>query len=162
MKNFNQVSEILNGKLSFNFQSAGLVKEIELDSLPPETIAILLDYGTRKLNDKVNSLFAKDSNTESREALVERVWAEALEGKLGERRAPALGQKDFRDFILSLLRSQGIASKVLKPLNGTTPEVIVKTIWENEGAEYQAKVLAELKRRFDESKKLFEGFEVKK
>ena len=154
------IKNLLENKLVFNFQSAKLQKEIPLDELPDETIAILLDYGTRKLNDKVNSLFANPKNTQSREELVERVWTEALEGRLGERRVVSSGNTEFRNYILSFLRSKGVAAKMLKPLKGATPEAIINAVWGKESDEYRAKVLTELKRRYDESLKALQEIKI--
>lgn len=158
--NMDKIKALLGNKLVFNFQSAGIQKEIALDDLPEETIAILLDYGTRKLNDKVNSLYASPKNDKSREELVERVLSEALEGRLGERRVVSSGNTGFRDYILSFLRAKGVSAKMLKPIKGATPEAIVNTVWSKDGEEYRAKVLAELKRRYDESLKMLGDIEI--
>ena len=158
--NIETIKNLLDNKLVFNFQSAKMQKEVCIDELPEETIAILLDYGTRKLNDKVNSLFANPKNDKSREELVERVWAEALEGKLGERRAISSGNTEFRNYILSFLRSKGVASKMLKPLKGATPEAIINAVWEKESPEYRTKVLNELRRRYDESLKALQDITI--
>lgn len=158
--NMDKIKTLLDNKLVFNFQSAGIQKEVSLDDLPEETIAILLDYGTRKLNDKVNSLYASPKNDKSREELVERVLSEALEGRLGERRVVSSGNTGFRDYILSFLRAKGVAAKMLKPIKGATPEAIINTVWVKEPAEYKEKVLAELKRRYDESLKMLGDIKI--
>ena len=158
--NIDKIKTLLDNKLVFNFQSAGVQKEIALDDLPEETLAILLDYGTRKLNDKVNSLYASPKNDKSREELVERVMSEALEGRLGERRVVSSGNTGFRDYILSYLRARGVSAKMLKPIKGATPEAIVNTIWTKESEEYRAKVLAELKRRYEESLKMLGDIKI--
>ena len=158
--NIDKIKTLLDNKLVFNFQSAGIQKEIALDDLPEETLAILLDYGTRKLNDKVNSLYASPKNDKSREELVERVMSEALEGRLGERRVVSSGNTGFRDYILSYLRARGVSAKMLKPIKGATPEAIVNTIWTKESEEYRAKVLAELKRRYEESLKMLGDIKI--
>lgn len=158
--NIETIKNLLENKLVFNFQSAKMQKEIALDELPEETIAILLDYGTRKLNDKVNSLFANPKNDKTREELVERVWEEALEGRLGERRVVSSGNAEFRNYILSFLRSKGVASKMLKPLKGATPEAIINAVWEKESAEYKTKVLTELRRRYDESLRALQDIQI--
>lgn len=159
--NIDKIKTLLDNKLVFNFQSAGVQKEISLDDLPEETIAILLDYGTRKLNDKVNSLYASPKNEATREELVERVMSEALEGRLGERRVVSSGNTGFRDYILSFLRAKGVTAKMLKPIKGATPEAIINTVWAKESAEYKEKVLAELRRRYDESLKMLGDIEIK-
>lgn len=155
-----KVAEILNNKLCFNFASAKQNYEISFDEMPAESIAIILDYGTRKLNDKVNSLFASEKNTATREQLIVRVLGELKEGTLGERKAAAGGSTAFRDFIFSVLRGAGKTAKELKAFNSLTPEKIVEKIWKEASAEKQAEILAELKRRFDEAQKLQRGFEI--
>lgn len=159
--NIDKIKALLDNRLVFNFQSARIQKEIALDDLPEETIALLLDYGTRKLNDKVNSLFANEKNTATREQLIERVWGELKEGTLGERKNTAGGNTAFRDFIFSILRGAGRSAKELKAYNGLTPEKIVAEIWKEASAEKQAEILAELKSRFEEVQKLQSGFEIK-
>ena len=155
MSNLEQIRTILNNKLTFNFQSANIVKEINLDDLPPETLSILLDYGTRKLNDKVNSLY-KANPEQTRQNLVERVWAEAIEGKLGERRAQSNGEAGLRNFILSWCRSNGIKAAALADLKGATPQTIINEIWGEKSDEYREKALAEFRRRYEESLKAIE------
>lgn len=153
--NLNAVANILNNRLTFNFQSANITKEIRLDELPPETLAILLDYGTRKLNDKVNSLY-KANPEQTRQSLVERVWTEALEGKLGERRTQSNGETGLRNFILSWCRSNGIKAAALVDLKGATPQTIINEIWGERSDEYREKALAEFRRRYEESLKAIE------
>lgn len=156
-----KVAEILNNQLNFNFASTKQNFEISFDEIPAESIAIILDYGTRKLNDKVNSLFANEKNTATREQLIARVLGELKEGTLGERKNTAGGNTAFRDFIFSILRGAGKSAKELKAYNSLTPEKIVAEIWKDANTEKQAEILAELKRRFDEAQKLRSGFEIK-
>lgn len=156
-----KVAEILNNQLNFNFASTKQSFEIGLDEIPAESIAIILDYGTRKLNDKVNSLFASEKNTATREQLIERVLGELKAGTLGERKTSSGANTAFRDFIFSILRGAGKSAKELKAYNSLTPEKIVAEIWKDASAERQAEILAELKRRFDEAQKLQSGFEIK-
>lgn len=151
-----EAASILDYTLHFNFKSAGLVKDCRLADLPAETLAILLDYGTRKLNDKVNSLYAMDSNELPRSALVERVWAEALEGRLGERRAQSSGHVGLRNYILSYLRQHGATAKKLEPFKGATPQAIINTIYSGKDESGREKILAEFTRRYEESLKAIE------
>lgn len=155
-----KVAELLNNQLNFNFASTKQNFEISLDEIPAESIASILDYGTRKLNDKVNSLFASEKNTATREQLIERVLGELKEGTLGERKTTAQNTA-FRDFIFSILRGAGKTAKELKAYNSLAPEKIVAEIWKDASAERQAEILAELKRRFDEAQQLQTGFEIK-
>lgn len=148
----NAAVAILNNKLTFNFKSAGLCKEAAITDFPPETIAVLLDYGTRKLNDRVNSLYATPNNEKTREALVEQVYNEALAGKLAERKAPGSSeQNQFRDFILLYLRSQNVPATTLKPLKGATPAAIVNTIWHNADDARREAIKVELFNRWKKS-----------
>lgn len=156
-----KVAEILNNKLNFNFASAKQNFEISFDEIPAESIAIILDYGTRKLNDKVNSLYANEKNNSTREQLIARVLGELKEGTLGERKNTAGGNTAFRDFIFSILRGAGKSTKELKAYNSLTPEKIVAEIWKEANTEKQAEILAELKSRFEEVQKLQSGFEIK-
>lgn len=161
LSKMDKVAEILNNKLNFNFASTKQSFEVSFDEMPAESIAIILDYGTRKLNDKVNSLFASEKNTATREQLIERVLGELKEGTLGERKTTAGGNAAFRDFIFSILRGAGKSAKELKAYNSLAPEKIVAEIWKDASAEKQAEILAELKRRFEEMQKLQNGFAIK-
>lgn len=148
----NAAVAILNNKLTFNFKSAGICKEASITDFPSETIAALLDYGTRKLNDRVNSLYATPNNEKPREALVEQVYNEALAGKLAERKAPGSSeQNQFRDFILLYLRSQNVPVATLKPLKGATPAAIVNTIWHNADDARREAIKVELFNRWKKS-----------
>lgn len=161
LSKMNEVAEILNNKLNFNFASTKQNFEISFDEMPAESIAIILDYGTRKLNDKVNSLFANEKNNATREQLIERVLGELKEGTLSERKNTSGGNTAFRDFIFSILRGAGKSAKELKAYNSLTPEKIVAEIWKEANTEKQAEILAELKSRFEEVQKLQSGFEIK-
>lgn len=161
LSKMDKVAELLNNKLNFNFASTKQNFEISFDEIPAESIAIILDYGTRKLNDKVNSLFASEKNKATREQLIERVLGELKAGTLGERKNTAGGNTAFRDFIFSILRGAGKSAKELKAYNSLAPEKIVEEIWKDASAERQAEILAELKSRFDEAQKLQSGFEIK-
>lgn len=154
-----EVEAKLSGKLTFNFKSAGVTKEIELRELATETIATLLDYGTRKLNDKVNSLYAANPEP-GRAAYVERVWKEAIEGKLGERRMLVSGNAGLRNYIFTFLKSQNVPAKKIEALKGLTPEKIVETVWSNKDPAHQAAILAELQTRYEESLKVIDGLDI--
>lgn len=160
LSKMDKVAEILNNKLNFNFASTKQNFEIGLEEIPAESIAILLDYGTRKLNDKVNSLYANEKNTATREQLIERVLGELKDGTLSERKNTTGGNTAFRDFIFAVLRGAGKTAKELKAYNSLTPEKIVAEIWKEASTEKQAEILAELKRRFEEMQKLQSGFEI--
>ena len=157
---FNEVASQLGGKLHFNFKSAGITKEIDLEDLPVETIAILLDYGTRKLNDKVNSLFAMPTNEASRAQLVERVWQEALEGNLGERRSTGSGQAGLRNYILQYIKAQGVPAKAVEHLKGATPQAVINAIYSKKTEEQRVAILAEFTKRYDESLRAMADFDI--
>lgn len=161
LSKLDKVAELLNNKLNFNFASTKQNFEISFDEIPAESIAIILDYGTRKLNDKVNSLYANEKNNATREQLIARVLGELKEGTLGERKNTAGGNTAFRAFIFSILRGAGKSTKELKAYNGLAPEKIVEEIWKEANTEKQAEILAELKNRFEEVQKLQSGFEIK-
>ena len=161
LSKMDKVAELLNNKLNFNFASTKQNFEIGFDEIPAESIAIILDYGTRKLNDKVNSLYANEKNNATREQLIARVLGELKEGTLSERKNTAGGNTAFRDFIFSILRGAGKSAKELKAYNSLAPEKIVAEIWKEANTEKQAEILAELKRRFEEAQKLKSGFEIK-
>lgn len=160
LSKMDKVAEILDNKLNFNFASTKQNFEIGFDEMPAESIASILAYGTRRLNDKVNSMYASEKNTATREQLIERVLGELKEGTLGERKTTAGGNTAFRDFIFAVLRGVGKTAKELKVYNSLAPEKIVAEIWKEAPAEKQAEILAELKRRFDEAQKLQSGFEI--
>ena len=157
---FNEVSNQLGGVLHFNFKSAGITKEVELTELPVETIAILLDYGTRKLNDKVNSLFAMPTNAASRAQLVERVWKEALEGNLGERRSAGSGQAGLRNYILQYVKAQGVPAKAVEHLKGATPQAVINAIYSKKSEEQRVAILSEFTKRYEESLRAMADFDI--
>lgn len=148
----NDIAKLLNGELVFNFTSAGETRTAKIDELPAESIALLLSYGCRKLNDTVNSR-AKDNPELSRADIVESVWQQFIDGELGQRRTQT-SDKGFKDFIFELLRAKGYKVKDFEPVRGATPAVIVATFWSKAGAEKQAEILAELSKRYEQVKAL--------
>lgn len=152
MTDANKIFELLNGELTFNFASAGIEKTIKISDIPEESLAVLLSYGCRKLNDRVNSQ-AKDSDTPKKE-LIERALEDLLSGKLGSGRAPQSSNKAFKDFIFEVLKGQGYRVKDFEPVRGATPEVIVRTFWHNASPEQQATILDKLQQRFEQVKAL--------
>lgn len=150
MTDANKIFELLNGELTFNFAGAGIEKTIRIDEIPEESLAVLLSYGCRKLNDRVNSQ-AKDSDTPKKE-LIDRAIEDLLSGKLGSGRAPQSSNKAFKDFIFEVLKGQGYRVKDFEPVRGATPEVIVRTFWHNASPEQQATILDKLQQRFEQVK----------
>lgn len=155
----NKAASLLDYKLTFNFKSAGEEHTCYLWDLPAETLACLLDYGTRRLNDKVNSLFAANPE-QGRPAYVKRVMQEALEGKLGERRAASSGNAGLRNYILTFIKAQGVPAKELESYKGATPEAIINGLYTNKSPEDKSKILAVLTKRYEESLKALDGVDL--
>ena len=151
MTDVNKIFELLNGELTFNFAGAGIEKTIKIADIPEESLAVLLSYGCRKLNDRVNSQ-AKDSDTPKAE-LIDRALEDLLSGRAGGR-APQSSNKAFKDFIFEALKGQGYRVKDFESVRGATPEVIVRTFWRNASPEQQATILDKLQQRFEQVKAL--------
>lgn len=154
-----KAAKLLDYKLSFNFKSAGEEHTCYLWDLPSETIACLLDYGTRRLNDKVNSLYAANSEP-GRASYVKRVMQEALEGKLGERRAASSGNVGLRNYILTFIKAQNVPAKELESYKGATPEAIINGIYAAKSVEDRGKILAELTKRYEMSLQALDGVDL--
>lgn len=152
MTDANKIFELLNGELTFNFAGAGIEKTIKISDIPEESLAVLLSYGCRKLNDRVNSQ-AKDSDT-PKAGLIARAIEDLLSGNLGSGRAPQSSNKAFKDFIFEVLKGQGYRVKDFESVRGATPEVIVRTFWHNASPEQQATILEKLQQRFEQVKAL--------
>lgn len=116
----------LNGALSltFNFTAAGIVEQIPLGTLPQESIVALLQYGTRKGNDYVNSAFKAESEkggTKTRQDFAIE-WIEKLKaGTLGTRTTSPQSEEEkaWRDFVAMQAKRIGIQAKALKGLGAT-------------------------------------------
>lgn len=115
----------LNGSLSltFNFPSAGIIEQIPLGSLPESSIIALLQYGTRKGNDFVNSAFKAESDkggSKSRQEFVAE-WLEKLKaGTLGTRSSVQSEEaKAWREFVASQAKRVGIQAKAIKGLDAS-------------------------------------------
>lgn len=146
------VNKILQSELVFNFTSAGETRTAKIHELPAESIALLLSYGCRKLNDTVNSR-AKDNPDLPRSDIVESVWGQFIEGELGQRRAQT-SDKGFKDFIFELLRAKGYKVKDFEKVRGATPFVIIQTFWSNVNEARQNEILRELEKRYEQVKAL--------
>lgn len=152
MTDANKIFELLNGELTFNFAGAGESYTVKIDEIPEESLAILLSYGCRKLNDRVNSQ-AKEGNATKAE-LISVAMQDLKNGNLGAGRRPQSSNKSFKDFIFEVLRGQGYRVKDFEPVRGATPEVIVRTFWHNTTPEQQATILSKLQQRFEQVKAL--------
>ena len=123
--------------LSFNINKTS--HEVDISKLPVSTIDRLLQYGTRILNDKINSEASKAAGEgksyDKDEAAA--VWIQkAIEGKLGERTARSTDPryKILKELVVGKLAALGItkadAAKLCKsPLDGfkTFIELVLST-----------------------------------
>lgn len=157
MTNFENVKKILNGQLTFNFKSANESKTIKIDDIPEESLAVILDYGTRKLNDMVNSAFAGDKNTKSREQIVEEAWSKMTHGTLGIRQSV---DTELRDFIIDLLKSNGIPSEMLKNAKKQAPVDILRSVYPEDDDSTIEKKMDKIKGMLAQQKALFDGFSL--
>lgn len=157
MTNFENVEKILNGQLTFNFKSANESKTIKIADIPEESLAVILDYGTRKLNDMVNSAFAGDKNTKSREQIVEEVWSKLVQGTLGIRQNV---DAELRDFTIDLLKNNGIPSDMLKNAKKQAPIDILRSVYPDDEEEILQKKMDKIKEMLAQQKALFEGFSL--
>lgn len=157
MTNFEKVKQLLNGQLVFNFKSANESKTINIDDIPAESLAVILDYGTRKLNDMVNSAFAGDNNTKSREQLVEEVWAKMTRGTIGIRQNV---DTELRDFTIDLLKNNGIPSDMLKNAKKQAPIDILRSVYPDDEEEILQKKMDKIKGMLAQQKALFAGFSL--
>lgn len=157
MTNFENVKKLLNGQLTFNFKSANESKTIKIDDIPEESLAVILDYGTRKLNDMVNSAFAGDKNTKSREQIVEEVWAKMTQGTIGIRQNV---DTELRDFTIDLLKNNGIPSDMLKNAKKQAPIDILRSVYPDDEEEILQKKMDKIKGMLAQQKALFDGFSL--
>lgn len=157
MTNFEKVKKLLNGQLAFNFKSANESKTIKIDEIPAESLAVILDYGTRKLNDMVNSAFAGDKNTKSREQIVEEVWAKMIHGTIGIRQNV---DTELRDFTIDLLKNKGIPSDMLKNAKKQAPIDILRSVYPDDEEEILQKKMDKIKGMLAQQKALFSGFSL--
>lgn len=157
MTNFEDVKHLLRNQLIFNFKSANESKTINIDDIPAESLAVILDYGTRKLNDMVNSTFAGDKNTKSREQIVEEVWLKLVQGTIGIRQNV---DTELRDFIIDLLKNNGIPSDMLKNAKKQTPVDILRSVYPDDEEELIQKKMDKIKGMLAQQKALFDGFSL--
>lgn len=157
MTNFENVEKFLHGQLTFNFKSANESKTIKIADIPAESLAVILDYGTRKLNDMVNSAFAGDNNTKTREQLVEEVWSRMVNGTIGIRQTV---DTELRDFIIDLLKNKGIPSDMLKNAKKQLPIDILRSVYPDDEEEILQKKMDKIKGMLAQQKALFRGFSL--
>lgn len=98
--------------LTFNFKKAGITRNYKLGELPLKTIYALLQYGTRKGNDTVNSAFSEDQS-KPRAVLVDEFCERLLSGNFGQRKtAGSSFEIGFRNYLRNLLKNAGLPAKV--------------------------------------------------
>lgn len=104
-----------NFELSFNFKSAGVCQTYKVGDLPKESILALLQYGTRKGNDAVNSAAAANPE-KNRVALVDEWLDKLIKGELGQANRTN-EDAQFKAFVVQALKANGMQAKALKGLN---------------------------------------------
>ena len=109
--------EIENIELVFNFKAAGVTEKRRLSDLPTKTVLTLLQYGTRKANDSVNSSFNDEKNSKTRGELIADFMAKIDSGEFNPSRDTS--ESDFKAFVKKWLVIKGAPKKSLtgKTLN---------------------------------------------
>lgn len=161
-ENLQKAGELLEGVLTVNFKSAGETRQLNIAELPAETLAIFLDYGVQKLNDKVNTL-ANSKPEVSRLTFVEQVLTEAIEGRLGEKRRAVSSNKPFRDFVLNWIKSNSKnpnINKLLEPVKGSTVKVIIDTALTNATPEAKQALEERLQSLWEEMQNKAKSFDI--
>lgn len=103
--------EIENIELVFNFKAAGVTEKRKLSDLPTKTVLTLLQYGTRKANDSVNSSFNDEKNDKTREELITDFMAKIDSGEFNPSRDTS--ESDFKAFVKKWLVIKGAPKKSL-------------------------------------------------
>lgn len=98
--------------LNFNFKASERTEKRKLSDLPLKTIYTLLQYGTRKANDSVNSAFNTEGNEKSRDELIEIFMAKVDSGDFESVRDTT--ETDFKKYVLSVCKAHGATAKQLK------------------------------------------------
>lgn len=107
---------ILDGEtvLTFNFKASERTEKRKLSELPLKTIYTLLQYGTRKANDSVNSAFNTEGNEKTRDELIEAFMEKVDSGDFEAARDTT--ESDFKAFVVNVLKANGASAKSLKGL----------------------------------------------
>lgn len=143
--------------ISINFASANRVESLNIADLPTETIDYLLQGGTRKFNDSINSKVAdlkKQGAEYDINNLIDDLLTKIKSGDLSESRK-ADPDKAFKDFVLSQLKLAGIKADVLKDVKGATVKVILQTAKPALTDEQTEKLIANFRKKYDQMQKLF-------
>lgn len=104
-------------ELTFSFKAAERVEKRKLGDLPINTILTLLQYGTRKGNDYVNSAFASEANEKTRDELVTVFMDKVDSGDFEATRDTS--ESDFKAFVVNVLKANGASAKSLKGLKAS-------------------------------------------
>lgn len=106
-----------NFEITFSFKSAERVEKRKLGDLPINTILTLLQYGTRKGNDYVNSAFASETNDKSRDDLISAFMEKVDSGDFEATRDTT--ESEFKAFVVNVLKANGASAKSLKGLKAS-------------------------------------------
>ena len=101
-------------ELTFSFKAAERVEKRKIGDLPLNTILTLIQYGTRKGNDYVNSAFASEANEKSRDELVTAFMDKVDSGDFETARDTS--ESDFKAFVVNVLKANKPAEEVEKAL----------------------------------------------
>lgn len=152
----NTINTNLNS-ITINFASVQRVESLQINDLPIETIDYLLQGGTRKFNDSINSKVAdlrKNGESFDINALIDDLIEKIKTGDLAESRK-ADPDKAFKDFVISQLKLAGIKAEILKTVKGATVKVILQTVKPDLTDEKTEKLIANFKKKYDQMQKLF-------
>lgn len=152
----NTINTNLNS-ISINFESAKRVETLNIEELPVATIDYLLQGGTRKFNDSINSKVAdlkKRGAEYSIDELIDSLIDKIKAGDLTESRK-ADPDKAFKDFLIGQLKLAGIKSDVLKDVKGATVKVILQTAKPDLTDEQTDKLIGNFRKKYDQMQKLF-------
>lgn len=152
----NTITTNLNS-ISINFASAQRVESLQISELPIETIDYLLQGGTRKFNDSINSKVAdlrKTGESFDINNLIDNLIEKIKTGDLAESRK-ADPDKAFKDFVTSQLKLAGIKAETLKAVKGATVKVILQTVKPDLTDEKTEKLIVDFKKKYDTMQKLF-------
>lgn len=143
--------------ISINFASANRVESLQIADLPTETIDYLLQGGTRKFNDSINSKVAdlkKQGAEYDINSLIDDLIEKIKTGDLSESRK-ASPDSAFKNFVLGQLRLAGIKADILKQVKGATVKVILQTVKPGLTEEKADKLITNFKKKYDAMQKLF-------
>lgn len=147
--------EIENIELVFNFKAAGKTEKRWLSDLPTKTVLTLLQYGTRKANDSVNSSFNDEHNGKTREELIADFMAKIDSGEFNPARDTS--ESDFKAFVKKWLVIKGAPKK---SLTGKTLDDLLGGIATKNKLDV-AEVERQLRKAWEAEKAVSEGLALK-